>query len=48
MLKHVQITITHEQYEWMQQQPRGAFNLSENVRDMLEELRNNENRGGKN
>ena len=44
----VQITITQEQYQWMQQQPRGAFNLSKKVRNMLEELRNNENRGEKN
>ena len=41
MLKPVQITITQEQYDWLQKQPRGALNLSEKVRNMIEELRNN-------
>lgn len=46
MLKPVQITITPEQYQWMQEQPRGAFNLSEKVRAMLEELRNDKKKEG--
>ena len=39
MKKAVQITITEEQYEWLQKQPRGAFNLSQSVRELLEDIK---------
>ena len=39
MKKAVQITITEEQYNWLEKQPR-TFNLSEKVRALLEGLMN--------
>ena len=39
MMKGVRITITEEQYDWLETQPR-TFNLSEKVRDLVEGLKN--------
>ena len=39
MKKAVQITITEEQYNWLETQNR-MFNLSEKVRDLLDVLMN--------
>ena len=44
-MKAVQITITEEQYEWLQRQPR-AFNLSELVREAIEKKKKREKKEG--
>jgi len=46
-MKAVQITVTKEQYEWIQEQPR-VFNLSEKVRNLLEDLIKNKKEEEKN
>lgn len=42
--KRCKITITEEQYMWLREQPR-TFNLSENVRSLIEGIKNEKGEG---